>query len=445
MAIDIQSKEGKIIRGLIPLSTIPIEKFESICANTSLEKAKNNTFLFKKGDPENKLVYLIKGSISLQFNSIIVEKITAGSESAKFSLAHQIPRKIDALTLSTVLYIKLDPEQLETSSESTYESEENSYMATFEPEEENNDDWMTTLLKSPIFSSLPPANLQQIIMSLQEIRFQKGDIIIKQGDSGDYYYLLKQGHCLVSRKPSANAKEINLAQIHPQETFGEDSLLSGELRNVSVTALTDVSLIRLSKEKFIPLIKEPTLQFISHTEIPDELAQGATLLDVRTPDKYNKQHLAHSTNAPFFALRVHINALDKKKLAIIICEDGKTSEAAAFLLLRNKISAKIIKGGMESIPAESLESTANFSIENNTNTTEQSGTVIKAEEKVENTSLPEKPTTRDTSNADLLAENIKLKKIAQQFKLEKESLEKKYRELFKQTEKLKSALDSLKK
>lgn len=438
MAIDIQSKEGKTLRRLIPLSTIPIEKFESICASTSLEKAKNNTFLFKRGDVENKLVYLIKGTIRLQFNSIIVEKITAGSESAKFALAHQIPRKIDALALSTVLYITLDPEQLTIPSESTNESEENSYMATFEPEEENNDDWMTTLLKSPIFSSLPPANLQQIIMNLEEARFQKGDTIIKQGDSGDYYYLLKQGHCLVSRKPSANAKEIKLAQIHPQETFGEDSLLSGEARNVSVTALTDVSLIRLSKEKFIPLIKEPTLQFISHTEIPGELAQGATLLDVRTPDKYNKLHLAHSSNAPFFALRVHINSLDKKKLAIIICEDGKTSEAAAFLLLRNKISAKIIKGGMESIPAESLESTANFSIENNTSTSEQSGTVIKAEEK---TSIP----TKDASNSDLLAENIKLKKIAQQFKLEKESLEKKYRELFKQTEKLKSALDSLKK
>ncbi len=446
MTVDSQSKEGQAIRRLIPLSTISTEQFESICAKISIETAEPNTFLFKRNDSENKLFYLIKGSIRLQSDNLIVESINSESESSKFALAHQIPRKVDVFTLTTVLFIKIDSNLLSYSNISD-EQEEKSTMAIDEPEDDNNDDdWMTTLLKSPIFRALPPANLQQIMMSLQTITVKKGDFIIKQGEPGDFYYLIKKGHCLISRKPSANAKEIKLAQLSSQDTFGEDSLLSGEPRNVSITALTDTDLIRLSKDKFISLIKEPSLKFISHSQVADQLTKGTVLIDVRSPDEYNKHHLAHSINTPFFSLRMYIKSLNRKKPIIVVCEDGKTSEAAAFLLLRNKISAQIIEGGMNSIPEENLESTATFSIDNIKDTAATNDSAITIEEKPSNeTPLSlELHSQTDSGNA-LLTENKQLKSTIQALKSEKEALEKKYRMLFKQTERLKSVLDSLKK
>lgn len=446
MTVDAQSKEGQIIRRLIPLSTIPTKQFDLICTKISIEKAESNTFLFKRNDTENKLIYLIKGSVRLQSDEIVVESIDSESESAKFALAHQIPRKIDAFTLSPVQFIKLDSNILTTPLNISNEQEDYNYMAIDEPEEDNNnDDWMTTLLKSPIFRALPPANLQKIVMGLEEIHFQKGELIIKQGEPGDYYYLIKSGHCLISRKPSENAKEIKLAQLRAQDTFGEDSLLSGEPRNVSVTALTDVSLIRLNKDKFISLIKEPSLKFIPHTQVPDELAKGALLLDVRSPDEYNKQHLAHSINTPFFSLRMYIKSLNKKKPVLVICKDGKTSEAAAFLLLRNKITAQIIKGGMENIPSEELESAATFSIDNASDISISTGTVIKPKEDILSEPNTEHPCSELSTDNALLAENEALKLTIQTLKSDKEALEQKYRALYKQTEKLKSILDSLKK
>jgi len=440
MTVDSQSKEGQAIRRLIPFSTTSTEQFESICAEISIETAEPNTFLFKKNDSENKLFYLIQGSIRLQSDKLIVESINSESESSKFALAHQIPRKIDALTLTRVLFIKIDSTLLSDSNISD-KQEENNYMAIDEPEDDNNnDDWMTTLLKSPIFRALPPANLQQIIMSLMSISVKKGDFIIKQGDTGDYYYLIKKGHCLISRKPTANAKEIKLAQLSSQDTFGEDSLLSGKPRNVSVTALTDTSLIRLSKDKFISLIKEPSLKFITHSQLANSLTEETVLIDVRSPDEYSKHHLAHSINTPFFSLRMHIKSLDKKKPVIIVCKDGKTSEAAAFLLLRNKISAQIIEGGIKCIPEEYLE----FNIDN-INDTATINSTITTEEKPSNAALSLEPLAQTTPDNALLTENKQLKSTIQILKSEKEALEKKYRMLFKQTEKLKSVLDSLKK
>lgn len=425
MPVDPRSKKGQIVRQLIPFSTMPVDQFNALCENITIETAKPNTFLFKRNDAANDLVYLIKGSIKLQSDNLVVETINSGSESSKFALAHQIPRKIDAITLSTVHFLRLDSNILNTLPSVSYEHKKNSHISDKSPEEDS-DDWMTTLLKSPIFRALPPTNLQKIIIGLEEVHFDKGETIIKQGEQGDFYYLIKKGNCLISRKPSANAKEIKLAKLYRRDTFGEDSLLSGEPRNVSIIALSEVSLLRLSKDKFISLIKEPSLKFIEHSQIPEKLIEGATLIDVRSPDEYQKHSLPHSINTPFFSLRMYVKSINKDKPAIVVCENGKSSEAAAFLLLRNKINTQIIKGGMGSLATK--ETTANSQ--------------RKATQRIK----PESTASDTKINSDnpLHLENQKLKQTIWLLQAEKEVLEKKYRILYKQTEKLKSVLDTLK-
>lgn len=211
------------------------------------------------------------------------------------------------------------------------------------------DDWITALLRSPIFQRLPPTNLQKILMSMEAVHFSKGEVIVDQGEVGDYYYLIKTGRCELTRKPSPNAKEIKLAELADGDTFGEDSLLSGAPRNVTITALNDISLLRLNKANFISLIKEPSLKFVSYPEMLAAVKQGAQLLDVRTPDEYQVNHLDGSINEPFFSLRMQLKALNRNQTFIVVCADGKTSEAAVFLLLRHKINAMILKGGMAGI------------------------------------------------------------------------------------------------
>jgi rhodanese-related sulfurtransferase len=215
---------------------------------------------------------------------------------------------------------------------------------------------MTTLLKSPIFRGLPPANLQKILMSLQEIRFNPGDIIIKQGDPGDFYYIIKKGRALISRKPTPTAKEIKLAQLGDLDTFGEDSLLSGEPRNVTITAMTPMCLLRLGKEQFITLIKQPTLSYIQFEDLHAQLADGAELIDVRGPDEFQKSHLPHSINVPFFSLRMYLKTLSRNHPTIVVCKDGRTSESAAFVLMRHKFKALILKGGIAALTDDQLKS-----------------------------------------------------------------------------------------
>ena len=360
MTVDVNSEDGLIIRKLIPLATLPGAQFNALCAKMTVEEVQDG-FLFKKGDAGPQLVYLIGGAVTLQAAGLVVEVIAASSESARFALAHQIPRKIDAVANGRVRFLRLDAEMVNNSFP-LGEKEDKSYMVIDETEDDP-DDWMTALLRSPIFQRLPPANLQKILMSLKAVHYKMGEILLEQGGTGDYYYLIKSGPCLLTRKPSPNAKEIKLAQLTNGDTFGEDSLLSGAPRNVTIIALTDIVLLRLDKNQFVTLIKEPSLKFVDFVGMQEAVKQGAVMLDVRSQDDFEAQHIEGSINAPFFSLRMQLKTLSQEKSVVVICRDGKISEAAAFLLLRHKIEAMILRGGMESLaPAASAAETPDLEI-----------------------------------------------------------------------------------
>jgi len=321
--------------------------------------------------------------------------------------------------------------------------------------QDDSDDWMSALLRSPIFQRLPPTNLQKILMSLEAVHFSKGEVIIEQGSMGDYYYLIKNGHCELTRKPTPNAKEIKLAQLATGDTFGEDALLSDAPRNVTITALNDISLLRLNKAQFVSLIKEPSLTFVDHTEMQKAVQQGAILLDVRTPDEFEKYHLEGSINEPFFSLRMQLKTLNRDKPIIVICGDGKTSEAAVFLLLRNKINAMLLKGGIAAINPEPVQE-PEIAPAAATDTAEAVVELPATAPQAETKQSVESPASVYNSGQDhqlaALRSEIEALKITNQqltdkcMKLEfdKQHAEKQTRVLHKQLEKLTQVLDKLK-
>lgn len=446
MTVDVNSEDGLIIRKLIPLATLPGAQFNALCAEMTVEEIQDG-FLFKKGDVTPQLVYLISGEVTLQAAGLVVEVIAANSDSAKFALAHQIPRKIDAVANGRVRFLRLNTDIVKKSPPLAYK-EDNSYMVIDETEGDP-DDWMTALLRSPIFQRLPPANLQKILMGLEAVHFQKGETILEQGSAGDYYYLIKNGQCLLTRKPSPNAKEIKLAQLANGDTFGEDALLSGAPRNVTITALTDIVLLRLDKKQFISLIKEPSLKFVDYAGMQEAINQGAVLLDVRSQDDYEDRHLDGSINLPFFSLRMQLKTLSHEKPVVVVCQDGKTSEAAAFLLLRNKIEAMILKGGMESlvskpnITPEPESDAADVQAENSRQESEHKRPVDDFSS-VSVGILDDQVKALKLENEALKNANQQLNDKCMKLEFDKQNAEKQCRILHKQMEKLTQVLDKLK-
>ena len=107
----------------------------------------------------------------------------------------------------------------------------------------DSDDWMTTLLQTQAFHRIPPANIQAIFMRMQQVNLKAGDVIIKQGDEGDYFYAITSGSCSVVRETPLNKDGIRLAELGIGDTFGEEALISESKRNATITMLTDGSVM----------------------------------------------------------------------------------------------------------------------------------------------------------------------------------------------------------
>ena len=449
MAVDPKSEEAQALRKLFPLVTMPVRRYNTLCSQISIIEQPKGNFLFKQGDIPESFIYLLDGTVSLEAEEFRIEQITAGTDSAKFSLAHQFPRQISARAVTKVRYVNLQLNAFDKSiiddveEKGDYRVENESTSESEEPE-----DWMSALLKSPVFQRLPAMNLQQVLMSLEDIDVQKGETIFNQGDAGEYYYLIKRGRCSLTRKASAKAKEIKLLELRTNNTFGEDALLSGEPRSMTVTAITDMLLTRIDKERFIKLIKEPALSYVDYPTMLLECEQGkAIAIDIRSTDDFNKNHLKGSRNIPFFSLRLSLKELSlENQKVIIICDDGKVSEAAAFVLIKSKIDADILQGGMQGLPKElegdsdTVLASDNSDVDAPIAVAEQDSHLVtnqEAEPAIE-ASTPDINTA-----ADLEQENQILKAENKRLTIELEKIKKQYKLLYTQTGKLKNAFDKL--
>ena len=100
------------------------------------------------------------------------------------------------------------------------------------------DDWMTVLLQTKAFHRIPPANIQAIFLRMQRVNLVAGETVIKQGDDGDFFYVITRGKCVVTRETPLNNQGIKLAELGPGDSFGEESLIAPHhKRSATVTAV----------------------------------------------------------------------------------------------------------------------------------------------------------------------------------------------------------------
>ena len=194
------------------------------------------------------------------------------------------------------------------------------------------------------FASLPPANIQALLDKFKRVSAKRGQTIIKQGDPGDYYYLLESGRCKVSRLVAGSP--VQLAELKEGNAFGEEALVAETVRNATVTMTTDGMLLSLSKQDFNQLLLAPLLLKVTRDEAARRVAAGAKWIDVRFPAEYQSDGYPGAINIPLNDIRQASAALDPATEYIVYCQTGRRSSAAAFLLSQRGFHAALLDGGM---------------------------------------------------------------------------------------------------
>jgi len=206
--------------------------------------------------------------------------------------------------------------------------------------------WLDGLKRSAVFSLLPADKLVAVILKLESVPARTGDVVIRQKDGGDYFYIIKSGTFTVSRREGPGEFRI-LAQLAEGDTFGEAALLSDEVRNASIVADVDGELLRLSRDNFITLVRNDLVPHVGLAEAEQQVQAGARYLDVRRDTAGSADRLPGALALPVDQLRARLSELDRGTPYIVVCNNGNLSDTAAFLLSQRGFHVSVLDGGLQ--------------------------------------------------------------------------------------------------
>lgn len=106
-----------------------------------------------------------------------------------------------------------------------------------------------------LFRVLDDTGLGDVIDAMQPTPVEKGQVIIQEGDDGDYFYLIDRGNFDILKK-DVTGEDKCIAQIEGKGFFGELALLHNQPRAATVKATTEGFIWRVGRKTFNKLISK---------------------------------------------------------------------------------------------------------------------------------------------------------------------------------------------
>ena len=331
---------------LAPIASLPFERREEIAHLCTLDSLIPDQGETEVTAWEGQVVYLLAGEAKISYADGSFDVMVGGLESAKHPLTSGISKLRACKPITDVVFLRLDAEVLDLVLAWEQSSTRQEAVAL-----QVETDWrmMSGMfsvqnLARGAFASLPAANIRRLLDSFVRIEVKRGDVILREGDAADYYYLIESGRCTVSR--TIGGVDMNIADLKPGDAFGEEALLSSTMRNATVTMKTSGALLRLSRFDFFELLSEPLLNRIDWAEAKRRVLNGAQWVDVRYPAEFVRDGLPGAINIPLNEVRRSVQLLDREREYVTYCQSGRRSSAAAFLFSQKGMHASVLAGGL---------------------------------------------------------------------------------------------------
>ncbi len=342
-----------------PLSTMAEAQITVLISLSTVERYPAATQLYEGGVPDDVVLYLLKGELEAtqaDHGSII----SADSEAALQPISSKHFAASTITTSAEVELIRIEKQLIETLTAWGQISAPETEVVMSEDGIVTIDraSWLNSMIKSPTFRNLPAANIEQLLNKLEPVRVKAGDLIIGQGDLGDYFYMINNGVAMVTINPENDEDSVIMAELNEGAAFGEAALISDNPRNATITMMEDGVLLRLSKDDFINLLKQPTLRWVEYEKAASIIKRGAKWIDVRLAEEYERGHLPNAINIPMRELHKRARELNNKIPYLCYCESGTRSSAAAFALSQYDIRTAVLKGGIEALAEDCLKVSA---------------------------------------------------------------------------------------
>ncbi len=238
----------------IPLfSELNEKEFQEILTVSERLHYKKDDIIVREGEPGDSIFFIISGEVGVfkkgEKEDIWLNTLRDGDFFGEFAYFSRLRRQASVFATEDTEVLEMKRDALDMMAErfpNIVHVMTNFYKARILD---------TVVCLSPIFSILQPQQRQKLISRFELSIIPKGEIIIKEGETGTGIFLIKNGKVkIVTKSPLGEDVEVGL--LKEFDFFGEVSLLMGVPTTASVIAETEVRLMKLSKENFNWLLDE---------------------------------------------------------------------------------------------------------------------------------------------------------------------------------------------
>ena len=115
-------------------------------------------------------------------------------------------------------------------------------------------DEVDLLKKIPLFAKIEASKLKLLAFTSDRLNFQPGELLCRQGDSGDTAYIILNGEADVLVDTPGG--QISVAKLGKNDLVGEMAILIDIPRTATVKAISDVATLAISKDLFFRMVTE---------------------------------------------------------------------------------------------------------------------------------------------------------------------------------------------
>ena len=173
--------------------------------------------------------------------------------------------------------------------------------------------YINKLKKSYLFKNLSENTLEAIAKNMKKEKFNKGDVIIKEGTSGNTFYLISKGKVSIMKE----GKQLRI--LDTGECLGEKSLLSNDsLRTASAIAEEKVICYVIYKKEFDMILKEPKTReyLLKKLALQNTDIQLSDLYYIKFlgKGKFGSVSLVHNQQNLYAIKAISIKMVEKEKM-----------------------------------------------------------------------------------------------------------------------------------
>jgi CRP-like cAMP-binding protein/predicted nucleic acid-binding Zn-ribbon protein len=328
-------KDFKVLESLIPLNELDQEKLHELAESSSvMQFTKGNSV--SSATEKTQLAFLLSGSVECAPGAAHAEVVKAGTARARHPILSPDKRN-RVLAKNDVTVLCVDSELLDFLL--NWGQGDGLEVAEIDAGESN--DWIDGLMQSETVLSLSPASIQALMSAIAPVEYDANEVIFRQGDAPDYYYIISRGRCVVTHRSTERDAPVELATLEAGDTFGEEALIADVTRNATVRMIEQGLLLRLEKNDFNNLLRKSLINTINAEEAQKLIHKGALRLDIRSANEFARD--GEGVNIPFAGLRNRIGELKKEQPYIVVSDDNRMSAVAAFLLSQKQFNVYLLK------------------------------------------------------------------------------------------------------